>query len=688
MYTNGTTPTTLPPEIATLQHENERLRRQVTSLEEALNDTRRLLQTVVNTLPQMIFWKDGNSVYQGCDTLFATAAGVADPAAIVGLRDADLPWKREETEFCLSVDQRVMQTDTPEYDVIEPQLQADGQQVWFRTNKVPLHNAAGQVIGILGTAEDITGRRRQQEELQHLLAASPVVLFRCKASGDFGATFISENVTRMFGYAPHEFTDDSQFWAGHIHPDDAPRVFADLAQVFAHGHHSHEYRFQMKDGGYRWIYDQLRLICDEQGHPIEMVGSWQDITGRKQAEEELRQSRALFEQFFNNMPASCYVLDEQGRYLMINDVCAQALGVPREQIVGSMLSDQLPANVVQDWNAHARQVMARQEPVTLEQHMRLPDGEHTFLSTVFLIRSAPEQGIMLGGISVDITERKHQEEAFRAFKTLADNAPDGIAINSLEGTITYANKHYQTMHAYGEDIIGTATQDLMSNPVELESALQHLQNSGAWQGTITHRRRDGSTFPVMASVFTIADDAGHPVGLVAIDRDITEQQRAEAERAALQQQVIDVQQNTLRELSTPLIPISDEVVLLPLIGTIDTQRAQQIMETLLTGVAEHQATLAILDITGVAVVDTQVAQALIQAAQAVKLLGAQVILTGIQPQIAQTLVYLNVDLQGIVTHGSLQSGITAALQRYQSGVRANGGAVPTTLRRKGELQKQ
>jgi anti-anti-sigma factor len=291
---------------------------------------------------------------------------------------------------------------------------------------------------------------------------------------------------------------------------------------------------------------------------------------------------------------------------------------------------------------------------------------------------------MLCGISVDITERKRQEEAFRAFKTLANNAPDGIAINSLEGKITYANKRYQTMHAYGEDIIGTATQDLMSDPIELEVALQHLQNSGAWQGTITHRRRDGSTFPVMASVFMIADDAGHPVGLVAIDRDITEQQRAEAERAALQQQVIDVQQNTLRELSTPLIPISDEVVLLPLIGTIDTQRAQQIMETLLAGVAAHQATLAILDITGVAVVDTQVAQALIQAAQAVKLLGAQVILTGIQPQIAQTLVHLNVDLQGIVTHGSLQSGITAALQRNQSGARAAGGTVPAALLRRGE----
>jgi anti-anti-sigma factor len=144
---------------------------------------------------------------------------------------------------------------------------------------------------------------------------------------------------------------------------------------------------------------------------------------------------------------------------------------------------------------------------------------------------------------------------------------------------------------------------------------------------------------------------------------IAEQKRQEAEREALQQQVIDAQRSALRELSTPLIPITDDVVIMPLIGTIDSGRAQQVMETLLEGVAQHQARLVILDITGVSVVDTQVAQAFIQAAQAVRLLGAQVMLTGIQPQIAQTLVHLGVDLSGIQTQGNLQEGIRAALRR-------------------------
>jgi anti-anti-sigma factor len=177
-----------------------------------------------------------------------------------------------------------------------------------------------------------------------------------------------------------------------------------------------------------------------------------------------------------------------------------------------------------------------------------------------------------------------------------------------------------------------------------------------------------TTFPLRGSSEEI-------YGVCGISLDITERKQAEEERAALHQQVIEAQRATLRELSTPLIPVSDEVLIMPLIGTVDSGRAQQVLETLLEGVAQHQARLAIVDITGVSVVDTQVAQALVQAAQAVRLLGAQVILTGIQPQIAQTLVNLGVDLSGIITRSSLQSGITYALNhssdtnRYAAGNR-------------------
>jgi anti-anti-sigma regulatory factor/HAMP domain-containing protein len=142
-------------------------------------------------------------------------------------------------------------------------------------------------------------------------------------------------------------------------------------------------------------------------------------------------------------------------------------------------------------------------------------------------------------------------------------------------------------------------------------------------------------------------------------------QQSEA-RARLQEEIIQGQAAALAELSTPLIPITDQIVAMPLVGAMDARRSQQVLAALLHGVEASRAMLAILDITGVPVVDTQFAHTLIQVARAVELLGARMILTGIRPEVAQALVGLGVDLSGIVTHSVLQQGITYALRSLET----------------------
>jgi rsbT co-antagonist protein RsbR len=124
--------------------------------------------------------------------------------------------------------------------------------------------------------------------------------------------------------------------------------------------------------------------------------------------------------------------------------------------------------------------------------------------------------------------------------------------------------------------------------------------------------------------------------------------------------MIQAQAQQIRELSTPLIPLHTGILALPLVGTIDSYRATQIMETLLEGIAEQQADVVIIDITGVPLVDTGVGNHLLQAAQAAKLLGAQVILVGISTDVAQTMVQLGINLTQIITLASLQAGIDYA----------------------------
>jgi rsbT co-antagonist protein RsbR len=181
-------------------------------------------------------------------------------------------------------------------------------------------------------------------------------------------------------------------------------------------------------------------------------------------------------------------------------------------------------------------------------------------------------------------------------------------------------------------------------------------------------RLDDRTIWSETTYFPLRDAEGKVAFVGEVNLDVTSrmlaEQRtraAEAEQLRLQEEVIAAQQVTLRELSTPLIPIARGVVAMPLVGAIDTQRAQFMMEALLEGIVQQQAEHAIIDITGVKVVDTDVADALLRVARAANLLGAQVILTGIGPEIAQTLVTLGADLSAIVTRSNLQSGIAYAL---------------------------
>lgn len=138
-------------------------------------------------------------------------------------------------------------------------------------------------------------------------------------------------------------------------------------------------------------------------------------------------------------------------------------------------------------------------------------------------------------------------------------------------------------------------------------------------------------------------------------------QEIKAMELRLREDVIAAQDAALRELATPLIPIAKGVIAMPLVGTITTDRAQQIVEILLQGCTNSQARIALVDITGVKVVDTHVANALVQAANAARLLGVHVVLTGISPEVAQTLVGLGTPLAGITTKSTLQSGIAFAL---------------------------
>ncbi len=263
-------------------------------------------------------------------------------------------------------------------------------------------------------------------------------------------------------------------------------------------------------------------------------------------------------------------------------------------------------------------------------------------------------------------ERDQQTALLRRQAQLLDLAHDAILLRRFDGTIMYWNQGAERMYGYtAAEAVGATSHDILHTrfPAALPEIDAALSANGHWHGEVVHTRRDGGIV-VVESRWVAQGAPGEAQALVMeINTDITARKEAEQMRSQQQQELIRLQAAAIAELSTPIIPITDDVVVMPLIGVLDTTRAQQVMDTLLSGLSSSGASVAIIDITGVKVVDTKVADALLRVARGARLLGAEVVLTGIRAEVAQTMVRLGVDLQNIVTRGTLQGGITYALSR-------------------------
>lgn len=492
-------------------------------------------------------------------------------------------------------------------------------------------------------------------------------------------TYVNASAQRYFGYPPAECLGKTVLEL--TYPADRERLQQQVREWVQQGLRTAEIesRIVHRNGAIFTFLWSVTIHYDEHGHPVSFTSIGHDISQQERLRQELHEKREMLYTVIDSLPIGVFWKDKESRFLGCNRRVLQDAGLSSfKQIIGKTDFD-LP------WHRKApiyqysdRAIMNSGPKLNIEETLTRGDGSVIWLRTAKLPLRRGGETIGVLGFYEDITELHLQEEGLRTFRLLVENAPDGIGITDTDLIITYTNPAFAAMLGY-EALTGKAWLDLI-HPDDrslLETAIRQPQRAGIARTTLRYLHRDGTIITVQCSVPALRNRNGRIVGYASINQDITEQLRAEEERQrlALQEQVIQAQQAILRELSTPLLPIAAGVVAIPLIGTIDSTRAQQVMETLLEGINRYRATVAIIDITGVKVVDTQVAGALIRAAQAASLLGAQVVLTGISPEIAQTLVHIGVEFYDLVTKTTLQEGIAFALSRRQAPQYTNGRKV-------------
>ncbi|HUU52641.1 MAG TPA: PAS domain-containing protein [Candidatus Heimdallarchaeota archaeon] len=166
-----------------------------------------------------------------------------------------------------------------------------------------IKDKSGRPQYMYGSFIDISDRKETEkqilmanERLKFLLSSTSVVFYTAEAGSEYKSIFISENITQLTGYKARSFIQESSFWLDHIHPDDVQSVLDGMADVFDNDIHKEEYRFQKKNGSYIWLIDEMRLVRDKKGRPLEIIGYWLDISKNKEAEGDLQKAYELMEQ--------------------------------------------------------------------------------------------------------------------------------------------------------------------------------------------------------------------------------------------------------------------------------------------------------------------------------------------------------------------------------------------------------
>jgi PAS domain S-box-containing protein len=262
---------------------------------------------------------------------------------------------------------------------------------------------------------DLSKRRQVERDLRAgqvhqtlILRTLPVVMYSANPSGDYGALWVSENIEGLTGFAPRCFLEDSSFWASRLHPHDQKRALMELGKLSQESSLATEYRWQTRNGEYRWFRDEAILIRRADGTPQEIIGLWTDVTARRQTDEMIRRQADII----NQIQETVISINLDGYVMSWNKGAEKLLGYPTDEALGKHISFVYP---VEDREFLEREVI---DPVKakgthqVEVRRRTKSGEMRFAQLALtLLRDDTDAPIGIIGYSMDITDRKRVQEA-------------------------------------------------------------------------------------------------------------------------------------------------------------------------------------------------------------------------------------------------------------------------------------
>lgn len=380
-----------------------------------------------------------------------------------------------------------------------------------------------------------------------------------------------------------------------------------------------------------------------------------------------------FHRFFTKCPEMLLLVGIDGAVRRSNEALDRALGHRIGE--GTKLAELVHPEDRGTFETAWKRLPGRVEPVRFEFRMRAAGGAYRALSCNMAAES--EQGEVYMGFqdaagprgweAPPVTEISTAEESYLAdladltdpvlaLQLIADNLPITVWCCDRKGI-------FRVHQGKAASLVGMKPGDLVGRSIfELYSPETLAFIKRAYAGETVHYISFEYGYFWESWHLPVRNESGELIGIVGVGLDVSESKHKEQELSA-QLALIQQQQQIIRELGTPIIQVWDDVLTIPMLGVVDSRRAADLMEDLLAEVARTRARFAILDLTGVEVLDTATASHMLHMVAAIQLLGAEGIITGIQPTVAQTIVTLGVDLSSIVTLATLRDGLKLCMRK-------------------------